>query len=508
MVHFPNEIWLGVANYLRLPTDVCTRRNETPSEDEKINQQAIISLCLVSKQLRAIFQPQLYCNFVKHEESIAQHQLLNSDSERQHKHHQQDERNSRAACEQSRLENFLFTIIHRPDLAAMVEQLRIGLFAPGDTHKKVSLDKSTSRAFVAALRSFEGFDSLRKHFRRSWKKSLKNGDEGAEVALLPTLLPNLCSLRFDSETGGLDYFVKMLLKTTLGSSLKSSTLKSAKRLSHERSVGLQSRLDQSPRILRSLKSLDVWSFDGYIKSLASCVGLLSQPTITSFHGRGLCVYGSLLSIQPEINFTSLLHLQLIRCKLDGEGLESVLKRCTKLQSLEINTKFAYNPDTMSRIPITNKHLSPLQNITNTLERLKIMLHDDYTGVSLDLRSFNKLHYLHVDMALLETTGHGPAFMHELLPESIEKVTIRRAHLWTQDLDELLDAMISNRRFPTLSSLKIYTLGWSHEHVQEELDFIQERARALQLHFQVEEDPSRRYSFTWGHDNPDSDSDLD
>ncbi|KAG9518540.1 hypothetical protein KCV07_g5551, partial [Aureobasidium melanogenum] len=505
MVHFPNEIWLGVANYLKLPTDVCKRKNEAVSEDESITQQTLISLCLVSKQFRTIFQPQLYRNFVKHQRPAAKDRLLKSDSEWQHRYYQQDERSFRITRKQTKLESFLVTIIHRLDLAAMVEYLRIGSFTQDDTHEEVPLHEATSRAFVTALKSFQGYDRLRKHFKRSWEKSLKGGEEGAEVALLLILLPNLRSLRFDSESGSLDYFVKGLFKTILGSDPKSSDSKPAKAVLHKRPAGSQSRLDQSSKILRSLRTLDVWSFDVNYISLGSCVGLLSQPSIASFHGRGLSVDNALLSIQPETTFTSLRRLQLVRCKFDGEGLESVLKRCTKLQSLEINAKFAYESNTMSHIPITQKHLDPLQNMIATLERLRITLHDDYRAVPLDLRSFNKLRYVHVDMALLEAR---PPYMLDSLPEGIEKVTIRRAYMWMQGVDELLDAMITNRRFSALSSLKVYARDRFHECFLDELDYIQERARALQLHFQVEEDPSRRYSLTWGYGNPDSDSDLD
>ncbi|KAG9516747.1 hypothetical protein KCU93_g9023, partial [Aureobasidium melanogenum] len=505
MVHFPNEIWLGVANYLKLPTDLCTRKSEAFDKDEKVTQQTLISLSLTSKQLRAVFQPQLYCSFIKHQRPTARDRLLRSDSEWLHKYYQRDERTYRATRKQTRLENFLTTIIQRPDLAAMVEQLRIGSFTQDDTHEEVPLDKATSRAFVTALRSFEGSDRLRKHFRRSWKKSLKGGEEGAEVALLLTLLPSLRSLRFDLESGSLDYFVKGLFKTFLGSSPNSST---PIPVLCKRPANSPSRLDQSSQTLRSLRSLDMWSFDGNYISLGSCMGLLVQPSITSFNGRGLCVSTALLSVQPETTFTSLRHLQLVRCKLDGDGLESVLRRCTKLQSLEINTKRPFNPDTVPRSSITDKNLDPLQNMTGTLERLKLMLHENNTAVFLNLKSFGKLRHLHVDMALLDTNGHGPLYMHESLPESIEKITIRRAYVWMQDVDRLLDAMIADRRFSALTSLKVYALERSHEYLQDELDYIQERARALQLQFQVGEDPRRRYSYIWRQHNPDFDSGLD
>ncbi|KAH0254505.1 hypothetical protein KCU91_g17965, partial [Aureobasidium melanogenum] len=143
MVHFPNEIWLGVTNYLKLPTDVCTRKNEALDKDEKVTQQTLISLCLVYKQLRAVFQPQLYCSFIKHQRPTAKDRLLKSDSEWLYKYYQQDERSFRAIRKQTRLENFLVTIIQRPDLAAMVEQLRVGSFTQDDTHEEVFLHKAT-----------------------------------------------------------------------------------------------------------------------------------------------------------------------------------------------------------------------------------------------------------------------------------------------------------------------------------------------------------------------------
>ncbi|KAH0003757.1 hypothetical protein KCU78_g13729, partial [Aureobasidium melanogenum] len=152
MVHFPNEIWLGVANYLKLPTDVCSCKNEALSKDEKVTQQTLISLCLVSKQFRAIFQPQLYYNFIKNKSSTAQERLLSPESEWQHKYYQQDERSFRAIRKQTKLESFLITIIHRADLAAMVEHLRIGSYPDDVTlprylqklYEEVPLHKATS----------------------------------------------------------------------------------------------------------------------------------------------------------------------------------------------------------------------------------------------------------------------------------------------------------------------------------------------------------------------------
>lgn len=295
MVHFPNEIWLGVANHLQLPTDVCTRRNETLSEDEKINQQAIISLCLVSKQLRAIFQPQLYCSFVKYSSVCARDRLLTADSEWLHKYYQRDERTYRATRKQTRLENFILTIIRRPDLALMVKQLRVGSFNEISSlpvhlqklYERLHPCRMTSTTLENALRTFQGFERLPHRIKRSWLEQLRNGEEGAEVALLLILLPSLHCLHINSPSGDLGSFIHELRDVILGPEPGSWTLKSVRGKLWKHPVVMQSRSQQPPRILAALKSLSVWSDCGRTISLQQCMDSLSLLPLDSFEGRGL-----------------------------------------------------------------------------------------------------------------------------------------------------------------------------------------------------------------------------
>ncbi|KAH0384490.1 hypothetical protein KCU92_g4473, partial [Aureobasidium melanogenum] len=380
MVHFPNEIWLGVANYLKLPTDVCSRKNEALSEDEKITQQTLIRLSLVSKQLRAVFQPQLYRNFIKNKRSTAQERLLRPESEWQHKYYQQDEPSLRATRKQTRLENFLTTINQRPDLAAMVEQLRIGSYPDDATlprylqqlYEKVPLHRAISCMLVDALRSFKGFDRLRNHSRKSWEESLRDGGEGAEVALLLTLLPNLLSLRLESTTGSINFLVQELYNTILGPQPKSWTLVPVQGVLRKHPSKVQSISQQQPEILPVLTTLSVRSYGGFQIPMQNWESLLSLPHLETVRGRGLNIYR--MSRQPRPRLTSLQHLQLIRCKFTDSGLQTLLESCTSLRSLEVNTKFAFDPWESGTIPIHTMKLAP---IAGTLEHLTLMMPEKY-----------------------------------------------------------------------------------------------------------------------------------
>jgi len=125
MVYLPNEIWLKVAGYFNPPLDLCTRES-TVEEHDRIVQQTLVNLCLVSKQLRAIFQPRLYRSFIKNDRFDARSRLLKPDSEWQHKYYQRGEQDPIRKA--TRLEKFMRTLIHRPDLAVSVERLRIGWY--------------------------------------------------------------------------------------------------------------------------------------------------------------------------------------------------------------------------------------------------------------------------------------------------------------------------------------------------------------------------------------------
>ncbi|KAG9550364.1 hypothetical protein KCU71_g15002, partial [Aureobasidium melanogenum] len=509
MVHFPNEIWLGVANYLKLPTDVCSRKSEALDKDEKVTQQAIVNLCLVSKQLRAVFQPQLYRNFIKHQRPSAKDRLLKSDSEWLHNYYQQDERSFRAIRKQTRLENFLVTIIQRPDLAAMVEQLRVGSYSDDVTlprylqqlYEKVPLHKTTSCMLVDTLRCFKGFDRLRNHFRKSWEESLREGGEGAEVALLLTLLPNLLSLRLESTTGSINYFVQELYNAILGPQPKSWTLVPVQGVLRKHPSQVQSISQQQPEILPVLTTLSVWSYGGFQIPMQNWESLLPLPHLETVRGRGLNIYRT--SRQPRPGLASLQHLQLIRCEFTDSGLQTLLENCTGLRSLEVNTKFAFDPWDSGTIPI-HTMLAP---IAGTLEHLTLRMPEYEASVPLDLRSFKKLRHLQVDMDFLISFTAAPE-LHERLSKRTEKLIIRRAHTGIKPhLEKLLDTFTTTRQFSSFLVIKLYALDDDYEELRTELEHSRKRAQGFKLALKIKEERNQNHSWWWCGD-PESDSELD
>jgi hypothetical protein len=216
MVHIPNEIWLKVAGYFNPPTDICTSESETVQEHDRIIQQTLVNLCLVSKQLRAIFQPRLYYSFIKYDRSLARNRLLEAESEYQHKYYQRSEQNFIRKA--TRLEKFIHTLIRRPDLALMVKQLRIGWVVEdsvlpvkiGKLYERLPLSGTLANAFVNTLRSFQGLERMSVQIRRAWLEDVRNGEEPAEVALLLTMLPRLRFLRVESRRDDLGMYAQEL----------------------------------------------------------------------------------------------------------------------------------------------------------------------------------------------------------------------------------------------------------------------------------------------------------
>ena len=257
MVYLPNEIWLKVAGCFNPPLDLCTRESETVKEHDRVVQRTLVSLCLVSKQLRAIFQPRLYGSFTKYSRSNARNRLLESDSEWRHKYYQCSEQNF--IRKTTRLEHFLRTLIERPDLAVMVEQLRIGWFVEDSAlegkiqklYERLPLHGTLASTLVATLRKFQGFERTSLQTRKSWLKDLKEGEEKAEVALLLIILPRLCFLRIESRRGDLGQYVQELHGALLDSRPSSWTIISGEGMLRKRPVSIQSQSQLPPQSLES-----------------------------------------------------------------------------------------------------------------------------------------------------------------------------------------------------------------------------------------------------------------
>lgn len=512
MVYLPNEIWFKVAGYFFPPLDLCTRESNTVKDHERAVQQTLVNLCLVSKQLRAISQPRLYGSFTKYSRSCARSRLLTSDSEWRHKYYQCGEQNFIRKV--TRLEDFLRTLIERPDLAVMVEQLRINWVIESSAlegriqklYERLPFDGTLASAFMKTLRKLQGFERLSVQVRRSWLKDLQEGEEKAEVALLLTILPNLRFLRIESRRGDLGQYVQDLNDALLDSRPTSWTIESGEGMLWKRPVALQPQSQQPPRILRALESLSVWSCCDGTGSLGRCVDVLSLPSLTSFNARGLEQWHRGFQLKPNISLTSLQHLTLVHCRLNGSAIEDLLTECTSLKSFTLNSEFAFDPEV--EMPILRLTVySALQTLAGSLERLTMMVPEYYTDPDLDLSSFMRLRYLEVDQHLL-LYNQGQTHMHKNLPTSIQELVIRRTSLMIkQALKSIFDTFVPTPKFPSLAALKVFTLEHDRDKLEEDFMGLHVRAQRYGVDFECEREPARNYSEFW-HGGLDSEEDVD
>ena len=215
MVHFPNEIWLEIVQ------NIVPDAGLQDLEDYKTRQRALASLCLISTQLYPIAQPALHGNYIKFASPWPEERCLANETQ------QQVDGNDSPYRRNTQLENFLRTLIERPDLAAAVVNLRIDRYndkenSPSRSRKVkvLPLDPTLSGMFESAIEILIGQLTEPQSLldeqittRDFWEGELRAGVEGAEVALLLAILPNVKFL--DLEVSGepkpsLSFFVQGL----------------------------------------------------------------------------------------------------------------------------------------------------------------------------------------------------------------------------------------------------------------------------------------------------------
>ncbi|CAC9895765.1 unnamed protein product [Aureobasidium pullulans] len=174
MVHFPNEIWLEIVQ------NIVPDANLQDLEDYKTRQS-------------------LHENYVKFASLWPEERCLADETQ------QQVDGNDSPYRKNTQLENFLRTLIERPDLAAAVVNLRIDRYNDKENsysrYRKfevLPLNPTLSGIFESAIEVFispstEPPSLLDGHIstRDCWKGELRAGIEGAEVALLLAVLPNV-----------------------------------------------------------------------------------------------------------------------------------------------------------------------------------------------------------------------------------------------------------------------------------------------------------------------------
>ncbi|THY77693.1 hypothetical protein D6C93_10244 [Aureobasidium pullulans] len=521
MAHLPNEIWFQVVGYINSPntTSGCDDPEDCCDDNDCSNtaQQDLLNLCLVSKQIRAIAQPLLYSGFVKPKTISAVFRLLKPDSEWLHKYFQRDQRSFRTVRNETKLERFLRTLICRPDLAVEVKDLRFDKIYETSSlpsyfqqlYQKLPLPSTTTSIFVDALKRYGGFDRLDIGFRRSWEKSLQDGEEGAEIALLLTLVPTVLEVHLEPYQCSLGYFVQTLCNTILDPLPQPYVLGTACGMLSKEPAESHSLIRQPTPILSFLTTLTVISPAMFPIDIRSCVSLLSLPTLTAFTGKFLV--GNLYDDEPthfwEIPSNNLRHLQLERCKIGWRCLEAFLGTFKALQTLRIDTSFAFNPEYEVSI-VKSGFLKALQGISGTLVLLVLLMPEYANEVFLDLRTFAKLRYLEIDLNLLTHDG-DPPYLHELLPTGIQSLIIRRIEFHIlPHLNRLLDSFEDVPEFTDLFVVRVYTLEEAESfELQYELFEISDRALPYYLDFDFEREPRRNNWWWWWSPGSDSGSDV-
>lgn len=514
MVHLPDEMWLKVTDYFNPLTDICTPEFESFDEHETLAQPTLINLCLVSKQLRAISQPQLYHSFIKHSRICARDRLLTPESEWLHKYYQRDEQRFRINSKETRLEKFIRTLINRPDLAVVVKQLRVGWFFEISSlpvrfqrlYERLPLDVTPASTFVNTLRRFQGFERLCHRTRKSWLTDLRTGEEGAEVGLLLILLPNLHSLRITSGRGGLGRYAEELYNTLSSPRPTSWTIKSADGMLWKHPVESISHMQQLPQIFGSLTSLHVWSIYGSRVSLQRCMDILTLSSLTSFEGRALEQISELTLMGPDLDFPSLQHLTLLHCRLSGSAIQALLMRCTKLKSFILNSEHAFNAETPI-FTLGAGFFAAVQNLAGSLEHLVLLVTGYTIDADLDISSCERLHYLEVNESLF---SDDQVNIHDNLPTSIQQLVIRRTTIWIKPyLESMFDTFIPTPKFPDLTLLRLYTPEEEQIELEKELIGIQKRAQQYLVDVGIEREAEKDHRWIlwlWmmSFDAPDSD----
>ncbi|THY87045.1 hypothetical protein D6C93_07688 [Aureobasidium pullulans] len=506
MVYFPNEIWLDIVQ------NIVPDANLQDLEDYKTRQCALASLCLISTQLYPIAQPALHGNYIKFASPWPEERCLANETQ------QQVDGNDSPYRRNTQLENFLRTLIERPDLAAAVVNLRIDRYNDKENspsrYRKVKvlpLDPTLSGMFESAIEILIGQLTEPQSLldeqiptRDCWEGELRAGVEGAEVALLLAILPNVKFL--DLEVSGepkpsLGFFVRGLCEAISeyrawahevmeeqdkkqehgdeDGEKKGEDDKNQKREGEdqrgekEKDVcscgGFWCPSHDPPPVLKHLECLSVRVFDPRNKNgfnLKDCVPLLTISTLVSFRGYGLnyCMY----NIEKTKSPLPLDHLRSLKLKygqLDGGLFLSLLGGTRlQLQTLIIDT-YGFSDVFFDELHFHEQLQQAVVRMASTLEHLVFVM-PEYTMPMLNLQKLTKLRYLELDITSLvgkkRFVPHPPCITTRL-PPNIQHLCLRRANdeVWEPAI-ALIKAKVTSLDFVELKVLKIRRLAWLEE----------------------------------------------
>jgi hypothetical protein len=372
--------------------------------------------------------------------------------------------------EHHRLRKFLTTVLGRPELLQHVRSLYLGnwrarnhqqygitLYEEDNANDLENYMEMRTR-FPDGLRTLYSEYAERSILNDDWRHALKIGDEGAEIALLLSLTPNLERIEFLMPDLDLlteiapQYFWPRLL-------VASSEWDPARHFSRLKSVTVHKR---SPENVGD--EGEVFGFE--IGSFLSFIGL---PSLKVFWviGDGKGCHLERPEHYPfndeELHLTDLL---LGVSYIDPMNVLQILKRCTKLEAFDCD----FQQELPSFIPdfSWNTIREALASSRNTLEVLKLnvllgsQLTDEGALSIGSLTDFTSLKRLDVPQTTLlgfedvyeDYTLAVPALpFEELLPSSLESLTIDCCTLTCIPYLEAMSTKLGDR-FPHLREIRL------------------------------------------------------
>lgn len=411
MIPLPDEIYLYILESL---PDLATFTHKKDFQDYRQISATLASACQVNRAFRAFAEPLLYRAYIEDEEDDSR-------------------RRSSEAGECTRLQLYLRTLIHRPDLAAKVEYLRLADCIDYPDIKPYAV------LFAEAVRNLCTSPHNKSGSQRNleWQSDWKDGLRGhrvhqdAEVALLLALLPNIGNLDIYASRRNYGRFVGLLCKSIEDpeSWIKETQTEDDKQVLVFKAPKVSSalKLPFFPRLsMLTLEGAKHWTI-GFLKDIA-CL-----PSLES-----LCLYGVhvpliLEGVTPfRLPLQNIRNLTLKDCIILDIHMQSIINSCGSLRSLRI--KRSPNLDETSIGLNMDALIKCLVSSSDTLEELQIYMpkpSPGYNGTTraetFDLRSFTRLRTIEINMEFLfpPTSDTEPSFI-ALLPTSIDDLYLRMA----------------------------------------------------------------------------------
>ncbi|THX10834.1 hypothetical protein D6D13_05160 [Aureobasidium pullulans] len=415
MIHLPDEILLYILQSLPSLSDYT---HKADFEDYKQTSNTLANICQASRVLRNLAEPLLYRAYIED----------GNDCDRRRG-------GSQDVCRTTtRLQSFLKTLIHRPDLAAKVEYLRLADL-PGrleDSPPNIEIGKMFAQASddVPAIEDtsdWTGKQTQQSHvFRTNWRRHLQDDSEteGAEVALLLTLVPSLKTLDLGASERNTGLCVQGLFRDIVRTDKWKLDLTSEHRevlVFNSQGVNASSRL----HVLTSLKTITLSAEEEALEDWHFITLLAAIPSLDT-----LSVNGEVEPFRPNVSrrwpFDHIQNLSFKGCTLSNLDLRSFVTSCRSLQSLRI--KFSAHKEDMN-INLETL-LSYLHDSSETLHELQLFKPSGYpatiiTPDAFDLRPFTQLKGLEINFYfLIDPSSHTEPSFTNLLPTSLEDIYFR------------------------------------------------------------------------------------